>query len=189
VGLGFYLPFLAAQKSDFFVLSFLYLQQSLVLCMVYVLISVCRQKPFANGDCHMHFFDYLAKDPRIQMGIKRGPLMLFFAYGDLVTKSPKCRQKPFANRLVTGLSPYVYGTYANHRTHMGIASCCCPYAYWEQANHCMHTRNGDVAVIPISICILELTESLYAYGNIHMNMGIEHATCPCIQMGIAICIQ
>ncbi len=90
---------------------------------------------------------------------------------------------------MTGLFPYAYGTYANHRMHMGIASCCCPYAYWEQVNHHMHMENGDVAVIPISICILAMTESLYAYSNIHMHTGIEHATCPRIQMGIAICIR
>jgi hypothetical protein len=38
--------------------------------------------PYAN------FLDFLALDPCIQTGIKRGPHMQIFAYGDLVTKSP-----------------------------------------------------------------------------------------------------
>ncbi len=35
-GLGFFLPFLAAHTSDFSILSFSYLRQSFVLCMVHV---------------------------------------------------------------------------------------------------------------------------------------------------------
>ncbi len=72
---------------------------------------------------------------------------------------------------------------------MRIASCCCPYAYWKQANHHMHMGNGDVAVISIPIRILALTKSPYAYGDFHMHTGMEHAACPRMQMGIAICIQ
>ncbi len=119
---------------------------------------------------------------------KRSPCANFCIWGS-GDQIPICRQRPFANGLVTGLSPYAHGTLANHCMHMGIASCCCPYAYGDQANHHMHTGNGDVAVIPIPICILALTESPYAYGNLYMHMEIEHATCPRMQRGIAICIR
>jgi hypothetical protein len=45
--------------------------------------TFCKQGlPYAN------FLDFLAIDPHIQMGIKRGPHMQIVAYGDLVTKSP-----------------------------------------------------------------------------------------------------
>jgi hypothetical protein len=36
---------------------------------------------------------------------------------------PICRQRPFANELVTGLSSSAYGIFVNHCMHMGIASC------------------------------------------------------------------
>ncbi len=60
----------------------------LMLNCFYMLITVWRQKPFANRDCHFLFWGFLAIDPRIQTGIKRGPHMQIFTYGNLVTISP-----------------------------------------------------------------------------------------------------
>ncbi len=67
---------------------------------------------------------------------------------------------------------------------MGIARCCCPYAYWKQANHHMHRRNGDVVVILILICTLALTKSPYAYGNYHMRTGKNMQLVPVCKRGL-----
>ncbi len=78
----------------------------------------------------VYFLDFSAIDPRMQTGINRGPLMQYFAYGDLVTKAPYAYNNHMQtvrdwtipilahmHMVIIWRSPYTYG---NPQMHTGI---------------------------------------------------------------------